>query len=187
MEELDALTDPDVDDQREEDSKTKTSPSPDLPPPSEAPSPRGPEKKVRFSEELVQGSHPRQTAGSQDSSSSESKSLSSSKASSLTKQPGPQQQPVASAEQDGDGPQDQGGGPSAPPAARQQASDTECTGEESSPPTSPTPPSPDKASASLQESPVQPVELNKCSISNTNTGMKPPLWLIYYLNRHKPI
>ncbi|XP_041810151.1 coiled-coil domain-containing protein 9B [Chelmon rostratus] len=168
LEELDALTDAEVEDQKDQDSKTKLSPSPDSLSTSEASSPRGSEKKVRFSEELVQGAHTRQATGSQDSASSESRSLSSLKASSPKKKQGPQQ-PLESATQDDGGPQDQGGGPSAHPVAQQQASETECTRKDSNPPTAPSSPSPEKACASLQESSVQPVELAKCSISNTNT------------------
>lgn len=200
MEELDALTDAELEDQKDQDSKMKLSPSPDslstpeegsgsTPPVSaatlredtptqgkaEASSPRGSEKKVRFSEELVQGNHTRQTTGSQDSAGSESKSLSSLKASSPKKTQhevqGPQQ-PLESAKQDDGSPQDQGGGPCAPPVAQQQASETECTKKDSSQSTAPSSPSPEKACASLQESSVQPVELAKCNISNTNTGMQ---------------
>ncbi|XP_070835166.1 coiled-coil domain-containing protein 9B isoform X2 [Chaetodon trifascialis] len=166
LEELDALTDPEVEDQR--DSKTKLSPSPDSLSKSEASSPRGLEKKVRFSEELVQGAHTRQATGSQDSGSSESRSLSSLKASSPKKKQEPQQ-PLESATQDDGRPQDQGGGPSVHPVAQQQASETECTRKDSNLPSAPISPSPEKACASLEESSVQPVELAKCSISNTNT------------------
>ena len=184
MEELDALTETDLDDPKERDSKMKLSPSPDSLSGSTAPasadtlredsptqlkvevsSPKSSEKKVRFSEELVQVAHTRQTTGSQDSSAS------SLKAASPKKNKGPQQ-PLESAKQDdgSPGPQDQGGGPSAPPVAQQQASETECTRKDSTLPTAPSSPSPEKACASLQESSVQPVELAKCNISNTNTG-----------------
>lgn len=132
------------------------------------------EKKVRFSEELIQAAHTRQTMGSQDSASSESRCLSSLKASS----PGPQQ-PLESAKQDDGSPQDQGGGPSAPPVVQQQSSETECTKKDSDPsaaPSSPSPapssPSPERACSSVQDRSVRPVELAKCNISNTNTGMK---------------
>lgn len=193
LEELDALTDPEVEDQKDEDSKMKQSPSPDslstseevsgsTPSPredapaqgkAEASSPRGSEKKVRFSEELVQGAHTKQTTGSQDSGSSESRSASSFKASSPKKTQhkvqGPQQ-PVESAKQDDVRPQDQGGGPPAPPVAWQQAPETECIKKDSPFHTAPSSPSAEKACASLQESSVQPVELTKCNISNSNTG-----------------
>lgn len=192
MEELDALTEADVEDQKDQDSKLKLSPSPDSLNTSEEvsgstgpasaatlrgdSSPRGLEKKVRFSEELVQGGHTKQTTGSQDSVSSESRSLRSLKASSPKKKQhevqGPQRS-LESAKQDDDSPQDQGGGPSAlspSPVAQQQASETECTKKDSTLPTAPSSPSPEKACASLQESSVQPVELAKCNISNTNTG-----------------
>ncbi|XP_044021447.1 coiled-coil domain-containing protein 9B isoform X5 [Siniperca chuatsi] len=197
LEELDAFTDAEVEDQKDMGSKMKLAPSPDslstseevsgsTAPESAAPlredtptqgkaeasSPLGLEKKVRFSEELVQGAHTRQTTGSQDSASSESRSLSSLKASSPKKTPdevqGPQQ-PLESAKQDHSSPQDQGGGPSTPPVAQQQASEIECTKKDSNPPTAHSTPSLEKACASLQESSVQPVELAKCNISNTNT------------------
>ncbi|XP_051243954.1 coiled-coil domain-containing protein 9B isoform X3 [Dicentrarchus labrax] len=196
LEELDALTDAEVEDLKDHDSKLKLSPSPDSLSVSEevsgstAPvsaatlredtptqgkaetsSPRGSEKRVRFLEELVQGAHTKQTTGSQDSASSESRSLSSLKASSPKKtQPEEQgpQQPLESAKQDDGSPQDQGGGTSAPPVAQQQASETECTKKDSTPSTALSSLSPEKACASLQESSVQPVELAKCNISNTN-------------------
>lgn len=182
MEELDALTEPDLEDPKDQDTKIKLSPSPDSLSGSTAPvsadtlredsptqlkaevsSPKSSEKKVRFSEELVQVAHTRQTTGSQDSSSL--------KAASPKKIKGPQQ-PLESAKQDdgSPGPQDQGGGPSAPPVAQQQASEAECTRKDSALPTAPSSPSPEKACASLQESSVQPAELAKCNISNTNTG-----------------
>ncbi|XP_078031136.1 coiled-coil domain-containing protein 9B isoform X3 [Epinephelus lanceolatus] len=189
LEELDALTDPELENLKDEDLKMKLSPSPDSLRTSEevsgstdspredtptqgkaeASSPRGSEKKVRFSEELIQGAH---TTGSQDSASSESKSASSLKASSPKK---PQQkaqepqQPLESAKQDDASPQDQGGGPSAPPVAPQQAPETECTKQDSTLPQTPSSPSTEKACTSLQESSVQPLELAKCNISNTNT------------------
>lgn len=192
MEELDALTDAEIEEQKDLDSKTTLSPSPEslntseeasgstapvsaAPERAEASSPRSLEKKVRFSEELIQGAHMRQTTGSQDSASSETRSQSSLKASSPKKnkheEQGPQQ-PLESAKQDDGSPQDEGGGPSAPPVAQQQASETECTKKDSNPPTAPTCPPAEKACASLQEGSVQPLELAKCNISNTNTGMK---------------
>lgn len=194
LEELDALTDADVEDLREQDAKTKLSPSPDsLSTPeevsgsaaplsaaslredtptqgkAEASSPRGSEKKVRFSEELIQGAHARQTTGSQDS---EPRGSSSLKASSPKKNKhevqGPQQ-PPESANQDDGSPQDKGGGPSDPPVAQQQTSETECTKTDSNPPTAPSIPPAEKACASLHDSSVQPVELAKCNISSANT------------------
>lgn len=197
MEELDALTDAvdEVEDPKDGDSKMKVSPSPlslsaseevsgSTAPVSaaslregspqgktEASSPRSSEKKVRFSEELIQAAHKRQTTGSQDSASSESGCLSSFKASSPKKKQGPQQ-PLESAKQDDGSPQDQGGGPSAPPVAQQQPSQTECTKKDSNPSAAPSSPSPERACDSVQESSVQPVELAKCNISSTNTGMK---------------
>ncbi len=176
MEELDALTDAEVENQRDQDSKLKLSLSPDSLSASEASSPRGSEKKVRFSAELVQGAHTRQTAGSQDSASSESRCLSSLKASSPKKNQhkvqGPQQ-PLESAKQDDGSAEDEGGGPSAAsPVVQQSTLETKCTQKDNSPSTAPCTPPPEKACASLQESSVQPVELAKSNISNTNTGMQ---------------
>lgn len=200
MEELDALTDAvdEVEDPKDGDSKMKVSPSHlslsaseevsgSTAPVSaaclregspqgktEASSPRSSEKKVRFSEELIQAAHKRQTTGSQDFASSESGCLSSFKASSPKKKQEPQQ-PLESAKQDDGSPQDQGGGPLAPPVAQQQPSQTEClynTKKDSNPSAAPCSPSPERACDSVQESSVQPVELAKCNISSTNTGMK---------------
>lgn len=118
------------------------------------------EKKVRFSEDFIQAAHTRQATGSQDSASSESRRLRSLKVSSVASQ-----QPLENAKQDDDSPQDQGGGPSAPPVIQQHSSEIECTKKNSSP-------SPERACSSVQDLSAQPVELAKCNISNTNTGMK---------------
>lgn len=184
LEELDALTDADADDLKDQDTKAKLSPSPDslgkVPEeasesaaavsaailredtPSqgkaEASSPRGLEKKVRFSEELIQGAHARQTTDSQES---ESRSLSSLKTSSPKKNKHDVQL-LESAKQDDESLQDEGGGPAAPPLAQQQVSETECTIKDSSPPAAPSSPHHE----------VQPVELSKCNISNTNAGVR---------------
>ncbi|XP_034381544.1 coiled-coil domain-containing protein 9B isoform X2 [Cyclopterus lumpus] len=186
LEELDAVTHAEVDDQKDEDPKLKLSLNPislstseevsasttPTQGKAEASSPRGSEKKVRFSEALVRGDHTKQTTGTQDSACSESRSVRSLKASSPKKNQhnvqGPQQ-PLASAKQDDVRPQDQGGGPSAPPVAQQQASETECTKKDSTLPIAPSSPSAEKACASRQQSPVQLVEFAKCNISNINT------------------
>lgn len=190
LEELDALTDGEGEDQKDQDSKTKLSPSPDSLSTSEEVSgstaPDTPtqekaeassERKVRFSEDLIKGAHTRQTTGSQDSASSESRGPCSLKAPSPEKKQvqGPQQ-PLESAKPDDGSPQDHRDGPPAPPVAQQQASETECTKKDTTPPTAPSSPSPEKACASLEESSVQPVELAKCNISNTNTGMQQFQW-----------
>ncbi|XP_058471397.1 coiled-coil domain-containing protein 9B isoform X1 [Solea solea] len=190
LEELDALTDAEAEELKAQDAKAKQSPSADMLSTSEevsgstapgtvsedtstlewqeASSPRSSEKKVRFSEELVQGAHMRQSAGSQDS---ESRSQSSLKAPSPVKNKvqGPQQV-FDSTRQDDGTPQDQGGGPSAAPVSPQQAPESECMKKDSDPPAAHTssPPA-EKASASPREFPVQPVELAKCNISNANT------------------
>ena len=196
LEELDALTDVDVEDQTGQDTETKLSPSSDLQSVSEevsgsaapvsaatlrehpeALSPRSSEKKVRFSEELIQGARTRQTAGSQDSASSESNLKASSPSSKKNKQEvqGPQQ-PFESAKQDNGSPQDQGDDPSAPPVAQWESYEIECTKKDSSPPTSPNSPPAEKACASPEKACLQPVELAKCNISNTNAGMKYSQW-----------
>lgn len=208
MEELDALTDTEAEDQKDQDAKTKLS-GPDslstceevsgstapVSPATlrednsaqgkaESSSPRGSEKKVRFSEELIQVAHMRRTNGSQDSASSEPRNPSSLKASSPKKYKhevqGPQQ-PLESAKQDDGSPQDQGGGPSAPPVAQQQASEIECTKKDSITPAAPSYPPAEKGSASIQESSDQPIELAKCNISNTNTGMQSLRWSLIFL------
>ncbi|XP_031134680.1 coiled-coil domain-containing protein 9B isoform X3 [Sander lucioperca] len=187
LEELDALTDTEVEDQKEEGSKMKLSPSTSeevsgstatlredatTQEKAEASPAWGSEKKVRFSEELNLEAHTRQTTGSQDSASSEPMSASSFKASSHNKQQQEvqePQQPLENAKQCDVSPQDQGGGPSAPSVAQQQASETECTKKDSTLSTAPSSPSVEKACTSLPESSVKPVELAKCNISNTNT------------------
>lgn len=193
MEELDSLTDAEAEDPK--DLKSKVSPSPlsssaseevsgstahvsaaglreESPVGEKAEASSGSlEKKVRFSEELIRAVHTRQTTVSQDSACSESRCLSSLKASSSQTKQGPQQ-PVESAQQDDGSPQDQGGVPSAPPVAGGQPTQTECTKTDSDPLAVPCSLSPEKACGSEQENSVLPVELTKCNISNTNTGME---------------
>ncbi|TNN87149.1 putative protein C15orf52 [Liparis tanakae] len=189
LEELDDITDAEVDDQKDEDPKLKPSLNPKSPSKSEevsastaptqgkaeASSPRGSEKKVRFSEALVQEDHTKPTTGTQDSACSQSRSARSLKASSPKKNRDnvlAPRQPLESAKQDDVRPQDQGGGPCAPPVAQQQATGTECTTKDSSLPIAPSPRSAEHACASPQQSSVQPGELAKCNTSNTNTGMR---------------
>uniref|UniRef100_A0A3Q3LPX4 Coiled-coil domain containing 9B n=1 Tax=Mastacembelus armatus TaxID=205130 RepID=A0A3Q3LPX4_9TELE len=195
LEELDALTDTEGEDQKEQDSKTKLSPSPDSsrifvegsgctapvsattlkedpPTQGKSSSPRGSEKKVRFSEELIQGTNSRQTTGSQDSVSLESRSPSSLKVSSPKKNKHElqgSQQHLESAKQDDGSPQDQGGGPSVPPVAQEKATEIECTKNDSHPLRAPIFSPAEIACASLQVNSVQPAELAKCNISNTNS------------------
>ncbi|XP_053291348.1 coiled-coil domain-containing protein 9B [Pleuronectes platessa] len=193
LEELDALTDVDVDDQTGQDTKTKLSPSSDLQSVSEevsgsaasvsaatlredassqgrpeALSPRSSEKKVRFSEELIQGARTRQTAGSQDSVSSEPKLKASSPKKNYQEVQGPQQ-PFESSKQDDGSPQDQGDDLSAPPVSQWESNEIDCTKNDSNPRTSPNSPPAEKACASPEKASLQPVELAKCNISNTNT------------------
>ncbi|KAF3844720.1 hypothetical protein F7725_007883 [Dissostichus mawsoni] len=185
LEELEALTDADVEDQKDVDLKMKPSQSPDslrtseevsgstttvtedTPPDdmADTSSPQGSEKKVRFSKELIQGSHTNQTTGSQDSACSESRGASSLKDSSPKKQQHQVQGPLESAKQD----VDQEGVSSAPPIAQQQASEIKCAEKDSGPSTAPSSIYAEKDSASRQETSVQSIELAKCNISNTNT------------------
>ncbi|XP_028995689.1 coiled-coil domain-containing protein 9B isoform X2 [Betta splendens] len=168
LEELDALTDTEPEEQRDPDTKAKPSSGPgstspcdegsaalreDDPPPQkpEASSPRGSEKKVRFSEELILVAHQRRPPGSQDSASSEPRNPSSIKASSPKKYKHDPEKPQQ--REQGSAP-DRGGGPSDPPVAEQQARDTGCTEEE-----------PPAVNGSASE---QPVELVKCSISSSH-------------------
>ncbi|KAM9842971.1 coiled-coil domain-containing protein 9B [Aulostomus maculatus] len=173
LEELDALTEAEVDDQKNQDPKNKPSPDSlnmheEVSGPSgtsaatmkedtpaegraDASSPRASEKKVRFSEELIQGTPTRQIAGHQDSPSSES-SPSPSIAPSQNKVKREVQRPTR--------------GKSIP--SQQQTSESKSSKRDITPPTAPSSPPPEKACASLQESSVQPVELAKCNISNTN-------------------
>lgn len=144
LEELDALTDTEPEDQKDPDTKTKPAsdpgstspcedgtaawreddPAPEKPDPT---SPRASEKKVRFSEELVQVAHGRRGTGSQDS---EARSPSSLKA------PSPKRNG------------DRGGGPSDP-------CDT--------PPTAPSCPPAVNGSD-------QTVELVKCNVGSAHAG-----------------
>lgn len=193
LEELDSLTDAEAEDPK--DSKSKASPSP-LPssaseevsgstahvsaagPREESPaggkaeaSSGSLEKKVRFSEELIQTVHTKQTTVSQDSACSESRCLGSLKASSSQTKQGPEQ-PVESAQRDDGSPQDQGGVPSAPPVDSEQPTQTECSKTDSEPLAVPCSLSPETPCGSEQENSALPVELTKCNISNTNTGME---------------
>ncbi|KAM3871300.1 coiled-coil domain-containing protein 9B [Diretmus argenteus] len=177
LEELDALVDSEVHDHGSHDPKTKSSASPDTlskseevvssyasagteisggstgpvaaaTPGKEALSPHGSEKKVRFSEELIQGAPARHSMGPQDLACPESRRPSSVKASSPSKiKLQAPKQPLESGSL-----QDQAD-PSAP-VAQQRASEAivcenECTKKDSVP--------------------VQPVEVAKCNMSNTNT------------------
>uniref|UniRef100_A0AAQ4RFQ4 Coiled-coil domain containing 9B n=1 Tax=Gasterosteus aculeatus aculeatus TaxID=481459 RepID=A0AAQ4RFQ4_GASAC len=173
---LGALTDGEVDAQKDEEAKLKPSNSPiSVRAPgeviesvagaegtAEASSPLRSERKVRFSEGLIQGGHKKQTTGSQDP---ESRSVESFKAPSPEKQqhaaPRPQQLPESAGEEDAS-PRDQGGGPSAPPVARQPASGSECVKNDSSLPAAPR--------CSPKQSCVPPAQLAKCNTSNTNAG-----------------
>ncbi|XP_017266001.1 coiled-coil domain-containing protein 9B isoform X2 [Kryptolebias marmoratus] len=167
LEELDALTDANRENLKDQDSKALSAPEEagDLqedPVPqkkAQASPPRGPEKKVRFSEELIQAAPAKQT--SLDFTSSEPKG--SSKAPSPKKNKHEAERPQLPAEKQGDS-QDKGGSLCAPPVAQQQVSEAEHPKKERSPPAAPSSPPADKASASLQ-----PVEVSKCSSNSTNS------------------
>lgn len=172
LEELDALTDDSREDLKDQDSRAKPDPSsapeeardlsedPDAQKRAQTSSPWASEKKVRFSEELVQAFPAKQT--SQGSASPESKGSSEALSPKKNKREVERPRHPAGKQEDS---QDKGGSLSAPPVAHQQVSETEHTETERSPPAAPSPPPAEKASASLQ-----PVEVSKCSSNGTNTG-----------------
>ncbi|XP_037551303.1 coiled-coil domain-containing protein 9B [Nematolebias whitei] len=170
LEELDALTDSNKEDLKDQESIAKLD---SLCAPEEvrdlkevivpqkkaqASSPRGSEKKVRFSEELVQNAPAEQT--SQESAGAESKG--SLKVSSPKKNKREVERPQLPATKQ-DESQGKGGSRPALPVAQQQASETEHNEKERSPPTVPSSPPAEKASASLQP-------VSKGSSNSTNTG-----------------
>lgn len=171
LEELDAFTDAVADEGKERDSTAKASTSllslgtsedataPGLASPApqnEDSSACTSEKKVRFSEKVLQPAQTRQTAASLDSADSESTRLISLNAIS------PQIKALERVLQD------QEGCPAAPPVAEQQPSETECSAPDSGP--SPNPPSADRAPSSTAESSVHPAELCKSNMNSTNPG-----------------
>ncbi|XP_008397692.1 uncharacterized protein C15orf52 homolog isoform X2 [Poecilia reticulata] len=173
LEELDALTDANEGNLKDQDSKAKPDP---LSAPEDSDSlkedkvtqrkaatssPRGLEKKVRFSEELIQRAPAKQTTTSLHSAAPESKG--SLKASS------PKHSEVQRPEQDDSSSQDKGGGLPSPPVAQQPASKTENVTKDTSSPEVSSITSGEKTSTSPHESPVQPVEVSKCNSSSTNT------------------
>ncbi|KAM4625901.1 coiled-coil domain-containing protein 9B [Polymixia lowei] len=143
---------------------------------AEALLPRGSDKKVRFSEELIQGTPASHSTGTQGSACFESRELNTLKTSSPSKikhEVQSSKQPLVSAKEDVGSPEDQGDR-SAPVAQRQATealvvSQTECAKKDSVPPAAPSSPPPEKACASLQDSSVQPAEHAKCNINNRNT------------------
>ncbi|XP_061651147.1 coiled-coil domain-containing protein 9B isoform X2 [Phyllopteryx taeniolatus] len=177
LEELDALTDAEAEEQRDQDSKTKLLLSPDVSitceelrgsegslatlradisvqEKADSSSLRASEKKVRFSEELVLRAHTKQITGSQDSAKSESSPIFFLKASLQKKsQHEVLRQHLESAKEDEES------------HCQQQASESKCTKKDISVPAAPCCPPADKACASLLESSVHPVELATC---NTN-------------------
>ncbi|XP_077411454.1 coiled-coil domain-containing protein 9B isoform X3 [Vanacampus margaritifer] len=170
LEELDAITDADAEERRDQDSKTKLPLSPDISNTCEevigskgsntskqdkedASSSRASEKKVRFSQELIRGAHTKQIAGSWDSDNSQSSPTGFLKASSQKKIRHKVLQPhLGSAKDEAS-------------HWQQQASESECTKKDIGAPTAPCCPPAEKACACLPESFAQPVELTKC---NTN-------------------
>ncbi|XP_061600326.1 coiled-coil domain-containing protein 9B [Cololabis saira] len=184
LEELDALN-TEGEEPKDQDSKTKPSSGTDSlsaleevngsanslsePTPvqekAEASSLRNSEKRVRFSEELIQSPLAKQNF--QDAASSDSRgSLNASAAKKSKQRP---QQPLDSAKRDDGSCQVKGRGPSPPPLSQQQSSQTEHAQKESDPSTAPSSTPADKAGVSVHETSVQPVEPTKSNdISNTN-------------------
>ncbi|MEQ2246595.1 hypothetical protein ILYODFUR_001137 [Ilyodon furcidens] len=185
LEELDALTDANGGNLKDLNSKAK--PDPSSVPESqnmcdsdslkedtvtqmktETSSPRGLEKKVRFSEELIQRAPAKQTTTPLQSATPESKG--SLKASSTKYNEVQRSQlPCVSAEQDDSSSQDKGGGPPAPPVTQQQASKTEHFKKDTSSPAVSSSTPAEKNRMSPHESPVHLVEVSKCNSSSTNT------------------
>lgn len=171
LEELDALTDAVAEEGKDCDSTASASTgllslrtsedatapaAPALPAPREEDwSPRTSDKKVRFSEKLLQPAQTRQTAPFRDSAGSESTCLSSLHASSAQ---------IEALERIL---QNQDGCPPAPPVAEQQPFENKCSEADSSPP--PSPPSAHRAPSA-----VHPAELSKC---NTNPGETGLVWV----------
>ncbi|XP_024132757.1 coiled-coil domain-containing protein 9B isoform X2 [Oryzias melastigma] len=162
LEELDALTKADGEEPKDPDSTAKVSPDPEsLPeevvsadglgecPPAQAKpevsSPRGSEKRVRFSEELIQKPPVKQKTASQESGGSESKGSLNASSPKKIRSEGQRSQPRVC--------QNSEAGPSSP------SPDTEHTKNESKPA--------EKAKAAPHEGSLQPVE--RTNISNTNT------------------
>lgn len=170
LEELDALTDSNKEDLKDQDSLAKLDslcaleevrdlkevivPQKKV----QALSPRGSEKKVRFSEELVQNAPAEQP--SQDSAGAESKG--SLKVPSPKKNKREVERPQLPATKQDD-PQGKGGSLPALPVAQQQVSESEHTEKERSPATVPSSLPAEKASASLQP-------VSKGSSNSANTG-----------------
>ncbi|KAM6912279.1 coiled-coil domain-containing protein 9B [Xenentodon cancila] len=185
LEELDALTNAEGEEPKDQDSKPKPSPGTDslstleevngsanslredtpVQEKAEASSLRSSEKRVRFSEELIQSPPAKQNI--RDAASSDSRgSLNASAANTSKHRP---QQPLESAKRDDGSYQDKGRGPSAPPLS-QQSSHTEHTQKDSNPSTAPNSTPADKAGVSVHETAVQPVEPTQSNdISNTNS------------------
>ncbi|XP_027855734.1 coiled-coil domain-containing protein 9B isoform X1 [Xiphophorus couchianus] len=180
LEELDALTDANEGNLKDQDSKAKPDP---LSAPEDSDSlkedkvtqrkaatssPRGLEKKVRFSEELIQRVPAKQTTTSLHSAAPESKGSLKASSPNHSEVQRPQLACV-SAEQDGSSSQDKGGGLPSPSVAQQQTSKTENVKKDTSSPEVSSVTSGEKTSTSPHESPVQPVEESKCNSSSTNT------------------
>ncbi|XP_043998298.1 coiled-coil domain-containing protein 9B isoform X1 [Gambusia affinis] len=180
LEELDALTDANEGNLKDQDSKAKPDP---LSAPEDSDSlkedkvtqrkaatssPRALEKKVRFSEELIQRAPAKQTTTSSHSAAPESKGSLKASSPKHSKVQRPQLACV-SAEKRGSSSQDKGGGLPSPPVAQQQASKTENVQKDTSSPKVSRVTSGEKTSTSPHESHVQPVEVSKCNSSSTNT------------------
>uniref|UniRef100_A0A1A8D3B2 Chromosome 15 open reading frame 52 n=1 Tax=Nothobranchius kadleci TaxID=1051664 RepID=A0A1A8D3B2_NOTKA len=169
LEERDALTDANKQDLKDQDSKAKPDPESAAGEASvsdglreenvtqkkaESSPSRGVEKKVRFSEDLIQA------AAAKQSSLDSADSKGPFKASSPKKnQHG--SKPSESAKQDYGSSQDKGGGRPAPPVVQKQETE-KIQANSNAPPTN-------KPCACLHKSLVQPVEVSKCNSSSPNT------------------
>lgn len=153
-----------------------------------ASSPLALEKRVRFSEELIQGVGARPSTGAQNSARLDTRGPSPLKASSPSKIKHEVQRPKQAPESVQDGGVPDQGDPPAPAAQPQSSSEhralpqqqtseapivseTESSIKDSVPPAVPNSPPTGKACTSLQENSVQPVEHPKSNISNRNTGV----------------
>ncbi|KAM4541399.1 coiled-coil domain-containing protein 9B isoform 3-T3 [Fundulus diaphanus] len=127
-------------------------------------SPRGLEKRVRFSEELIQAAPAKQTTTPLHSASPESKGTLKASPPKYSEM----QRPRVSAEQDDSSAQDKGGGIPAPLVAQQPFKTQDIEKDTSSPAvSSPTPA--EETNTSPHKSHVHPEEVTKCNSSSTHT------------------
>ncbi|XP_036006376.1 coiled-coil domain-containing protein 9B isoform X5 [Fundulus heteroclitus] len=127
-------------------------------------SPRGLEKKVRFSEELIQTAPAKQTTTPLHPASPESKGTLKASPPKYSEM----QRPRVSAEQDDSSSQDKGGGIPAPPVD-QQTFKTHDIEKDTSSPAVPSPTPAEETNTSPHKSHVHPEEVTKCNSSSTHT------------------